>query len=244
MEAQHSILPLSLHDLLRESFTFTLMFELRVFCKQPSLTLFQIAAILCVVAAANAAAVLPVESSVVKSDRVGDSFSYSIHQNQGYAVGDVSSLYPYEVKSDKIKQLVPATAYVAPMEVKPAEVKHVLPVTPLDEYKQAVQLAPIQLKSAVLPAATYMSAEPLKSYVQPAYVSPLKSVELKSFVQPPTTVIATSPLKNVGIVHPSSAYISPAVTYSHDAAVPITYAANIYPYAAWSYPLIKQEKLY
>ena len=239
MEAQYSILPLSLHDLLRESFTFTLMFELRVFCKQPSLTLFQIVAILCVVAAASAAAVLPVESSVVKSDRVGDSFSYSIHQNQGYAVGDVASLYPYEVKSDKIKQIVPATAYVTPMEVKPAEVKHVLPVTPLDEYKQALPLGPIQLKSAVLPAATYMSAEALKSYVQPAYVSPLKS-----FVQPPTTVIATSPLKNVGIVHPSSAYISPAVTYSHDAAVPITYAANIYPYAAWSYPLIKQDKLY
>nr|AGM32682.1 hypothetical protein [Coptotermes formosanus] len=208
-----------------------------------------IATILCLVAAANAAAVLPVESSVVKSDRVGDSFSYSIHQNQGYAVGDVPSLYPYEVKSDKIKQVVPATAYVAPVEVQSTEFKHVVPVAPLEGYKQLLPVSPIQLKSTVLPGATYMSAEPLKnpelkSYVQPAYVTPLKGVDLKSVIQPSTTIIAASPVKNVGFIQPSPAYVSPAITYSHDPAVPITYGANVYPYATWSYPLIKPEKVY
>jgi hypothetical protein len=223
-------------------------FELRVVAKQLPVTLFQIATILCLVAAANAASVLPVESSVVKSDRVGDSFSYSIHQNQGYAVGDVASLYPYEVKGDKIKQVVPATAYVAPVELKPTELKHVLPVGPFDDYKQVLPLTPIQLKSPVLPAGTYMSAEQLKnielkSYVQPAYVAPLKTVELKSFVQPQTTVFTTTPVKNVGFIQPSTGYVSP-ITYSHDPAVPITYGANVYPYGTWSYPIMKQEKLY
>ena len=224
-------------------------FQLRVVAKQLPVTLFQIATILCLVVAANAASVLPVESSVVKSDRVGDSFSYSIHQNQGYDVGDVASLYPYEVKGDKIKQVVPATAYVAPVEVKPTELKHVLPVGPLEEYKQVLPVSPIQLKSTVLPAATYMSAEPLKNiefkgYVQPTYVSPLKGVELKSFVQPPTTVFTTAPVKNVGFIQPSTAYVSPAITYSPDPAVPVTYGANVYPYTTWSYPIMKPEKLY
>lgn len=224
-------------------------FQLRVVANQLPVTLFQIATILCLVAAANAAAVLPVESSVVKSDRVGDSFSYSIHQNQGYAVGDVASLYPYEVKGDKIKQIVPATAYVAPVDVKPTELKHVLPIGPLEEYKQVLPVSPIQLKSTVLPAGTYMSAEPLKnielkSYVQPAYVAPLKGVELKSFVHPPTTVFTTAPVKNVGFIQPSTAYVSPAITYTHDPAVPITYGANVYPYGTWSYPIMKPEKVY
>jgi len=220
--------------------------------KQLAITLFQIATILCLVAAANAAAVLPVESSVVKSDRVGDSFSYSIHQNQGYAVGDVASLYPYEVKVDKIKQVVPATAYVGPVDVKPTELKHVLPIAPLEEYKQVLPVSPIQIKSTVLPGATYMSAESLKNielkgYVQPAYVTPFKGAELKSFVQPQTTVFATAPVKNVGFIQPiqpSTAYVSPAITYTHDPAVPITYGANVYPYATWSYPIMKPEKLY
>jgi hypothetical protein len=172
-----------------------------------------------------------VESSLVKSDRVGDSFSYSIHQNQGYTVGGVPSLYPYEVRSDKVKQVVPATAYVAPLEVKSAEYKHLLPVAPFEDYKH-VPVSPIQLKSTVLPAATYLSAEPLKS------------VEIKSYVQPAATVLATSPVRNVGYIQPSPAYISPAITYSHDAAVPITYGSNVYPYASYSYPFIKSEKLY
>jgi hypothetical protein len=190
-----------------------------------------------------------VESSVVKSDRVGDSFSYSIHQNQGYALGGASSLYPYEVRSDKVKQVIPATAYVSPVEVKSTEYKQVLPVAPLEGYKHVVPVSPIQLKSAVLPATTYVSAEPLKnielkSFVQPAYVTPLKSVEVKSYVQPAATVLATSPVKNVGYIQPSPAYISPALTYSHEDAVPITYGSNIYPYASYSYPLIKPEKVY
>jgi hypothetical protein len=190
-----------------------------------------------------------VESSVVKSDRVGDNFSYSIHQNHGYTVSDVPAIYPYEVKSDKIRQVVPAASYVAPVEVKSTEYKHVLPVTPLEEFKHVVPVSPIQLKSAVVPAATYVSAEPLKnielkSNVQPAYVAPLKSFEVKSYVQPGTTVLTASPVKSVSYIHPS-AYVSPAITYSHDAAgVPITYGTNVYPYATYSYPLIKPEKVY
>lgn len=191
-----------------------------------------VAAILSLVAAANAAAVLPLESSVVKSDRVGDSFSYSIHQNQGYAVGGVPSLYPYEVRSDKVKQVVPATAYVAPVEVKSTEYKHVLPVAPFEEYKHVVPVSPIQLKSTVLPASTYISAEPLNS------------VEIKSYVQPAAAVLATSPVRNVGYIQPSPAYVSPAITYSHDSAVPLTYGTNVYPYASYSYPFIKPEKMY
>ncbi|KAJ9601229.1 hypothetical protein L9F63_000609 [Diploptera punctata] len=77
-----------------------------------------IAALLCLAAATNAAAVLPLESSVVKSDRVGDNFSYSIHQNHGYAVSpDVKQVVPsVEVKEH---QVVP-TAYVAqPASVVP-----------------------------------------------------------------------------------------------------------------------------
>jgi hypothetical protein len=179
-----------------------------------------------------------VESSVVKSDRVGDSFSYSILQNQGYALGGVPSVYPYEVRTDKVKQGIPATAYVAP------EYKHVVPVAPLEEYKHIVPVSPFQLKSTVLPAATYISAEPLKnielkSFAQPAYFG-----QLKSYVQPAATVLATSPVRNVGYIQSSPAYVSPAVTYSHDAAVPITYGSNLYPYASYSYPIIKQEKVY
>lgn len=186
---------------------------------------------------------------MVKSERVGDSFSYSIHQNQGYAVGGIPSLYPYEVRSDKVKQVVPATAYVAPVEVKSTEFKHVVPVAPFEEYKHVVPVSPIQLKSSILPAATYISAEPLKnielkSYAQPSYVGPLKTVELKSYVQPATTVLATSPIRNVGLIQPSPAYVSPAITYSHDGAVPITYGSNVYPYAGYSYPIFKQEKVY
>lgn len=211
--------------------------------------LLQVTAILSLVVAANAAAVLPVESSVVKSDRVGDSFSYSIHQNQGYAVGGATSLYPYEVKSDKVKHVIPATAYVAPVELKSTEYKQLLPVAPLEEYKHVVPVSPLQLKSAVLPAATYLSAEPLKnielkSYVQPTYVAPLKNVEVKSYVQPAATVLATSPVRNVGYIQPSPAYVSPALTYSQDAAVPITYGSNIYPYASYAYPFIKPENVY
>lgn len=206
--------------------------------------LLQIATILCLVAAANAAAVLPVETSVVKSDRVGDSFSYSILQNQGYALGDLAAVYPYEIKSDKMKQVVPATAYAAPVEVKSTDYKHVLPVAPLDEYKHIFPVSPIQMKSTVLSPATYLSAEPIKNielnrYVQPTYVSPLKNFEVRSYVQPATTVVAASPLKNVGYVQPS-----PAFGYTHDAAVPISYGASFYPYATYSYPLVKPEKVY
>lgn len=187
---------------------------------------------------------LPVESSVVKSDRVGDSFSYSIHQNQGYAVGGVPSLYPYEVKSDKVKQVVPATAYVSPVEVKSTEYKHVVPVAPLEEYKHVFPVSPIQLKSTVLPAATYISAEPfknieLKSYAPSPYVGPFRSVEVKNYVQPAATVLATSPVRNIGYIQPSPAYVSPAFTYSHDAALPFTYGSNVYPYA-----IIKPEKVF
>lgn len=201
--------------------------------------LLQIATILCLAASANAAAVLPVETSVVKSDRVGDNFSYSILQNQGYALSDIPAVYPYEVKSDKIKQGIPATAYVSPVEVKSTEYKHVLPVTPLEGLKHVVPVSPIQLKSTVLPAATYVSAEPfknieLKSYVQPAYVAPLKSFEVKSYVQPTTTVVAASPVKSVGYIQPS-----PAISYSHDVAVPISYGASVYPYATYNYPIVK-----
>jgi hypothetical protein len=197
--------------------------------------LLQVSAILSLVVAANAAAaVLPVESSVVKSDRIGDSFSYSIHQNQGYALGGATSLYPYEVKGDKVKQVIPATAYVAPVELKSTEYKHLLPVAPLEEYKHLVPVSPLQLKSAVLPDATYISAEPLKSYVQSTYVSPLKG-----YMQPATTVLATSPVRNVGYIQPS-----PALTYSQDVAVPITYGSNVYPYPSYSYPFIKPEKVY
>ncbi|PNF14891.1 hypothetical protein B7P43_G05143 [Cryptotermes secundus] len=198
-----------------------------------------VATILSLVAAASAAAVLPVESSVVKSDRVGDSFSYSIHQNQGYAVGGVPSLYPYEFRGDKVKQVVPATAYMAPVELKSTEYKHVVPVAPFEEYKHVVPVSPIQLKSTVLPAATYVSAEPLKnielkSYAPSAYVGPLKS-----FVHPAATLLTTSPVRNVGYIQPSPAYVSPAVAYSHDTAVPITYGSNIY-----AYPYIKPEKMF
>lgn len=206
--------------------------------------LLQIATILCLAAAANAAAVLPVETSVVKSDRMGDNFSYSIHQNQGYALSDLADVYPYEVKGDKIKQVVPATAYVAPVGVKSTEYKQVVPVAQYEEYKHVVPVSPIQLKSTVLPGATYVSAEQLKnlelkSYVQPAYVAPAKGFEFKSYVQPTTTVVAASPVRSVGYIQPS-----PAISYSHDAALPISYGASFYPYATYSYPIVKPEKIY
>jgi hypothetical protein len=173
---------------------------------------------------------------------VGDNFAYSIYQNQGYAMSDVAAVYPYEVKGDKLKQVVPATAYVAPVELKSTEYKHVLPVAPVEEYKHVVPVSPIQLKSTVLPADTYLSAKPLKnielSHVQPAYVGPVKSFEVKSYIQPGTTVVAASPVKGFSYIQPS-----PAISYSHD-ALPIAYGANVYPYATYSYPFVRSENMY
>ncbi|XP_069701796.1 uncharacterized protein [Periplaneta americana] len=242
-----------------------------------------IAAILCLAAAANAASVFPVESSVVKSDRVGDNFSYSIHQNQGYAAVDsgVAAVYPYEVKTDKVKDVVSAATYVAPAEYKqivpvaPIEVKHVVPVSPVEvkateykhvvplgatEYKHVVPISPVEIKATEYKHVVPISPVEIKAteYKQVVPVSPVevKATEYKQVVpagtylsSPVKSYVKSSavvaPVKTLSYVQPSSAYV-PALTYSHDAAVPFTYGANIYPYsyATYAYPYVNAQKVY
>ena len=224
----------------------------------------QIAALLCLAAAANAAAVLPLESSVVKSDRVGDNFSYSIHQNHGYAVSpDVKSVVQSVVPSVEVKQhqVVPST-YVA---AQPAVVSYAhQPVVPSVEVKQH-QVVP----------SSYVGVHPVVPYAQQSYVP----YEVKSHVVPASTAyIAQQPVVSVAeqvvpastaylaqqpVVQVKSQFVSPVQVKSqfvspvqvkateYKSVVPVVssyvqpYVSSVYPYATYgsvSYPVVKADK--
>ncbi|PSN44421.1 hypothetical protein C0J52_16459 [Blattella germanica] len=224
-----------------------------------------IAVVLCLAAVANAASVYPLESSVVKSDRVGDNFSYSIHQNHGYAV------------SSDVKQVVPAaTPYVAQQPVvsvaSPVEVKqHVVPAatTYVAQQPAVVSVAqqhvvPVDFKQHVVPAATtYVAQQPAVVSVaqQPVVSVAAPAVEVKHHYTGHQVVapveVQTTELKHVV---PATAYVaakpttyyatSPVKSYVKNyvsaAAVPVAqyYPYAAYPYAAYAYPYVNSEKVY